>query len=50
MQEVKKISVIGLGYVGLTSAVGFSSLEKSVVGVDINPERVKQIISGINPL
>jgi len=45
-----KISVIGLGYVGLTTAVCFSRLGYEVVGVDINPERIAEIKIGKNPL
>lgn len=37
------ISVIGLGVVGLTTAVGFASRGHKVIGVDIDPEKVKQI-------
>ena len=37
-----KISVIGLGYVGLPLAVEFSKLY-NVVGFDINAKRIKEL-------
>ena len=37
------ISVIGLGIVGLTTAVGFALKGHKVIGIDIDPEKVKQI-------
>ncbi len=40
------IVVIGLGYVGLTSAVGFSSLGHSVIGIDTDRSRVELLESG----
>lgn len=46
----KKISVIGLGYVGLVSAVCFSKLEHKVIGVDINEDKIAKIRLGLNPL
>ena len=41
----KKIAVIGLGYVGLPLARLFAT-KYSVVGFDINQERVKELRSG----
>lgn len=41
-----KISVVGLGYIGLPTAAMFSSKGKSVIGVDINQEAVDVINSG----
>ena len=35
--EKKAISVIGLGYVGLTTAVGFALKGHKVIGIDIDP-------------
>ncbi len=45
-----KISIIGLGYVGLTTAVCMSKLGHLVVGVDINKERIAKIRLGACPL
>jgi UDP-N-acetyl-D-glucosamine/UDP-N-acetyl-D-galactosamine dehydrogenase len=42
---LKKISIIGLGYVGLPLAVEFGK-HREVVGFDINTMRVEQLISG----
>tara|TARA_B100000780_G_scaffold233784_1_gene174007 strand:+ start:382 stop:1668 length:1287 start_codon:yes stop_codon:yes gene_type:complete len=43
----KKISIIGLGYVGLPLAVAFSK-KYSVIGFDINKSRVNEINMGID--
>lgn len=40
------ISVIGLGYIGLPTAVAFASCQKQVVGVDINQHAVETINRG----
>lgn len=45
-----KISIIGLGYVGLVSAVCFSSLGHKVIGVDIDKQKIAAIKVGKNPL
>jgi len=43
--HVNKIAIIGLGYVGLPLAVG---LEKhfDVIGFDVDPERIQELING----
>jgi UDP-N-acetyl-D-galactosamine dehydrogenase len=43
-----KISVIGLGYVGLPIALEFAK-KASVIGFDIKPERVELMKKGIDP-
>lgn len=43
----KKIAVIGLGYVGLPLAVEFGKIY-SVLGFDINSQRVKELANGID--
>lgn len=43
----RKISVIGLGYVGLPVAVAFGR-KAPVVGFDINPIRLKELKSGVD--
>jgi UDPglucose 6-dehydrogenase/GDP-mannose 6-dehydrogenase len=45
-----KISIIGSGYVGLVSAVGFSSVGHQVICVDKRSEVVDSINSGIAPI
>ena len=42
----EKISVIGLGYVGLPVAVGFARHYPGTVGFDINTERIAELKSG----
>ena len=43
--EENRISIIGLGYVGLPLAVEFGKTFK-VIGYDINEDRVKELIAG----
>lgn len=48
LQKKIKISVIGLGYVGLPIAVSFAE-HVDVIGFDINREKVKLYKAGIDP-
>lgn len=41
----RKLAVMGLGYVGLPLAVEFSK-KRSVVGFDISPKRIDELLSG----
>ncbi len=43
------ISIIGLGVVGLTTAIGFAKKGHKVIGVDIDEAKVKQINKGMCP-
>jgi GDP-mannose 6-dehydrogenase len=45
-----RISVFGLGYVGSVTAACFASKGNSVVGVDLNPDKVGQIDAGCSPI
>ena len=45
--ENKKISIIGLGYVGLPLAVLFAKKYR-VIGYDINPNRIDEISNFID--
>jgi len=45
----KIISVFGLGYVGLATAVCFAHRGVKVIGVDVDPNKVKLIGSGKSP-
>lgn len=47
-QKEKKISVIGLGYVGLPLALAFAR-KFSVIGFDINAQRIDLMKQGIDP-
>lgn len=49
MVEKPKISVIGLGYVGLCTAVGFASKGYTVVSSDVDAGKVAKIKEGIPP-
>lgn len=40
------VSVLGLGYVGLPEAVGFAQAGYRVTGLDVNPDRVRQVNAG----
>lgn len=44
------VTVIGLGYVGLTTAVGLATLGHRVTGVDVDRDRVATIQSGLVPI
>ena len=48
MAHARKIAVIGLGYVGLPVAVGFARTSASVIGFDIDAERIADIAAGID--
>lgn len=44
----EKLSLIGLGYVGLPIAVAFAK-KVEVIGFDVNREKIKRYQSGIDP-
>ncbi|MCS5573498.1 MAG: Vi polysaccharide biosynthesis UDP-N-acetylglucosamine C-6 dehydrogenase TviB, partial [Pseudomonadales bacterium] len=44
---MKRIAVIGLGYVGLPLAAAFGE-KREVVGFDINPKRIAELKDGID--
>jgi GDP-mannose 6-dehydrogenase len=46
----KKISVFGLGYVGAVTAACLAETGNSVLGVDVNAEKVAAIEAGKNPI
>lgn len=48
--KIEKVAVIGLGYIGLPTAVAFALAGKNVVGVDIQPELIISINQGISPI
>jgi UDPglucose 6-dehydrogenase len=45
-----KIAIIGTGYVGLASAVGFAHLGHDVVGIDIDKEKITKLSRGKSPI
>ena len=45
-----KVAIFGLGYVGFTSACCIASQGHHVVGFDVNPRKVAEIMSGIAPI
>lgn len=45
-----KIAIIGTGYVGLASAVGFAQLGHDVVGIDIDKAKITKLSSGQSPI
>lgn len=47
---MSRVVVIGLGYVGLTTAVGLAKLGHQVSGFDIDSSRVKLLESGKSPI
>lgn len=44
------VVIVGLGYVGLTSAVGLAKLGHEVSGFDINSGRVQALVEGKSPI
>lgn len=42
----KKITVVGTGYVGLIAAVGLADFGNTVIGVDVDEEKIKILNSG----
>jgi UDPglucose 6-dehydrogenase len=47
---VLHVAVVGLGYVGLTTAVGLAAIGHRVTGIDIDAERVALLERGIVPM
>ena len=48
INKEEKISVIGLGYVGMPIAVSFSK-HIDVIGFDLNKEKINQYKKGLDP-
>lgn len=43
---MKRITVVGLGYVGLTTALGFAKLGHPVIGVEVNNDKLAKLRRG----
>jgi GDP-mannose 6-dehydrogenase len=50
MEKDMNVSVFGLGYVGSVSAACFAADGHSVVGVDVNPDKVASVNEGRSPI
>ncbi len=50
MRAPVKVAVVGLGYVGVPVAAAVAATGADVVGIDIDPRRVRAVSSGGNPL
>jgi UDP-N-acetyl-D-galactosamine dehydrogenase len=46
MSQKETIAVVGLGYVGLPLVTAFARTHAPVIGVDINPERIRMLTHG----
>ena len=44
------VSIIGLGYVGLCTAVTFASRGIKIIGIDVDRKRVEQLQKGEAPI
>jgi len=47
---VKKICVVGVGYVGLVTGTCFADLGNTVIALDVNAERIENLKKGILPI
>ena len=45
-----KITVIGVGYIGLVTALGFAGLGNEVICVDKIPSKLSKLSKGISPI
>ena len=45
-----KISVFGLGYVGLTASVCLARDGHQIIGVDVNEQKIRETNSGHSPI
>ena len=47
---MSRVAVVGLGYVGLTTAVGLGQLGHDIVGIDIDESKVRSLSDGMSPI
>ncbi|MBI4589274.1 MAG: nucleotide sugar dehydrogenase [Candidatus Rokubacteria bacterium] len=50
LQRSARVGIVGLGYVGLPLAVAFGKAGSSVIGVDVDGERVTRLKMGESPI
>ncbi|HEX4639731.1 MAG TPA: 3-hydroxyacyl-CoA dehydrogenase NAD-binding domain-containing protein [Chthoniobacterales bacterium] len=50
MKSIKSVSVCGLGKLGACMAATFAARGYPVVGVDIDPEKIRQVNAGEPPV
>jgi UDPglucose 6-dehydrogenase len=48
-QENPRLGVLGLGHVGLPTALGFAELGRSVLGTDSDHDKVRRVADGLAP-
>ncbi len=48
MQHSRRISILGLGYVGLPAAAAFARTRAPVLGFDIDPKRIAELLRGFD--
>lgn len=46
---VRKIAVVGMGYVGLPLAIAYAEKGYDVIGFDINKEKIQLYLDGKDP-
>lgn len=49
IQKEEKIAIVGLGYVGMPIAIAFAKKNISVIGYDLNVEKIQLYNKGIDP-
>jgi UDPglucose 6-dehydrogenase len=47
---MSNIAVLGIGYVGITTCIGFAELEHNVLGIDIDEEKIIKLGKSITPI
>ena len=47
MSEIKTVSVVGMGYIGLPTCAIFASRGLDVIGIDVNPMVVEKVNQGL---
>ena len=47
---MKQVAVVGLGYVGLTTAIGLAQLGHKVLGFDVDDSKVTRLSAGKSPI